>query len=70
MRCTVNCKLGESLERRVSSVLQASVSGVVLPRTTHVSFAHVFGQRVLSHPFPAVTKPNPYICHAAALYLR
>ena len=36
MRCTANCKLGETLEHSVSSVLEAYVSGVVLPRTTHV----------------------------------
>ena len=41
------------------SVLEASVSGVVLPRTTHDCCAHYFGQRVFSHSFPAVAKPNP-----------
>ena len=71
MRFTENCNLGETVEHSISSVLEASVSGVGLPRTTHVCCPHVSGQLVFfPHPFPAVAKPNHKICCAAALYLQ
>ena len=50
MCSTANSKLGETVEHSVSSVLEASVSGVVLPRTTHVCCAHVVGQKVFDRP--------------------
>ena len=56
MCCISHCKFGETVEHSVSSVLEASVSGVVFPRTTHVLCSHVFEKRVYSHPFPATFK--------------
>ena len=47
MCCIANCKFWETVEHSVSTVLDASVSGVVFPMTTHVYCAHVFEQRVL-----------------------
>ena len=71
MSCRANCKLGETVEHSVSSVLEASVSGVVLPRTTHVCCANVEGKESL--PIHSQLSPNPilkYVMRQHCIYNR
>jgi hypothetical protein len=56
MCCIAHCKFGETVEHSVSSVLEASVSGVVFPMTTHVCCTYVMEQRVFSRSIHLLVK--------------
>ena len=57
MCCIAHCKFGETVEHSVSSVLEASVSGVLFPRTTRVYCTHVLSKE--SFPIHSLLSPNP-----------
>ena len=67
---TENCKLGKTVEHSVSTVLEASVSGVVFPRTAHVVPMFLSKE---SFPIHSLLLPNPilkYVVHQHCIYNR